>query len=278
MNNRKDIITGVRYFALTLVITLVYSINFLNLKMNPASIRGILLLLLMGLLQAVVIGYPVIRSNLSGWKLMLTLFFSYYAATIFMSQIEAVVFLQYLVEIMPVDVTSGALLNGAIGAAIISFAAVVIFKKAGKGEESGEKADTLKMPAGQWAWRTVVISLIYVVIYLIFGALVAKPLGGEAFDQYYAGLQMPPWIIPFQFIRGLIWVAITLPIVLTMKGKAWEKKLAVSLFLSVLISSLVIPPNEFMPPRIQFAHFVELFTSMFLFGWLVVLILTKRKR
>ena len=278
MNSRKDIITGLRFFALTLVITLIYSINFLSLKLNITSIKGLLPVLLMGLLQAIVIGYPVIRATLHGWKLTLTLFLSYYAATYLMSQIEALVFLQYLVEIMTVDVTPKALLNGAIGAAIISAAAVLIFTKSGKGEESKEKADTLKMPAGQWAWRTAVLALIYVFIYMAFGALVAKPLGGEVFDKYYAGLQMPPWILPFQFLRGLIWASITLPIVLTMKGKAWEKKLAVSLFLSVLISSLVIPPNEFMPPRIRLAHFIELFTSMFLFGWLDVLILTKRKR
>lgn len=64
-------------------------------------------------------------------------------------------------------------------------------------EESRAPNRQLTMPWTGWAWKLTLIAVIYVVIYMTFGALVAKPLAGERFHQeYYADLQLPVWILP----------------------------------------------------------------------------------
>jgi len=278
MNQKSIILIVLRVIILAIIIAILSSIDFLGLKLTVSWGSNLFLISLMALLQSMVISYPVIRSRWSGWKLILTIFFIYYGVTTFMTQIESVVFLQYLVDIIPVEATPGLFLNGAISAVIISPVAVILYGKYKKSTVENGTNQRLIMPAKQWIWKVLIIAVIYVFIYLLFGALVAKPLAGKAFDEYYANLQMPSWIIPFQILRGIIWILISLPIIRMMKGKIWETKLAVSLVLSVLISSLVIPPNEFMPSAIRHAHFVEIFLSMFLFGWITVWILTFKRK
>lgn len=276
------IITPIRIIVLALVIAVVYSIDFLGLKLDMSSPKVILPVLVLAFLQSIVISYPVIRSSWHGWKLMLTIFFVYYGTTFFMSQIEAIVFLQYFVDIIPEGTILGTFINGAISTVIISPVALAIYNKfkSSAVEHSAEDANNIKpltMPTGKWVWKIALIAVIYIMIYFIFGALVAKPLAGRAFDEYYANLQLPAWIIPFQFLRGVIWTLITVPVIRMMRGKVWETKLAAALLLSVLFSSLLIPPNEFMPSAIRLAHFVETLTSMFIFGWICVWILYGRK-
>jgi len=53
-----------------------------------------------------------------------------------------------------------------------------------------------------------VIAVVYVIIYISFGMFVFRPLAGEAFQEYYADLQMPGWILPFQMVRAMIWTAL----------------------------------------------------------------------
>jgi len=113
-----------------------------------------------------------------------------------------------------------------------------------------------------------------VLIYIGFGMFVFQPLAGDAFQQFYAGLEMPSWILPFQALRALIWVALALPIIRMMKGAWWETGLAVSLLYSVLMGGLLLMPNPFMPEVICRAHFVEILTSNFVFGWIVVWVLS----
>jgi hypothetical protein len=84
---------------------------------------------------------------------------------------------------------------------------------------------------------------------------------------------MPVWILPFQAVRGLIWAALALPIIRMTKGAWWEAGLAVSLLFGLLMSALLITPNDLMPPAIRFGHFFELLSSNFVFGWIVVALL-----
>jgi len=47
------------------------------------------------------------------------------------------------------------------------------------------------------------VAVIYVIIHISFGMFVLRPLAGEAFLEYYADLQLPAWMVPFQMMRGL---------------------------------------------------------------------------
>jgi len=108
--------------------------------------------------------------------------------------------------------------------------------------------------------------------------LVAMPIGGKAFQQFYGDLQMPAWFLPFQMVRGMIWAALAIPVIRMMRGRLWETGLAVALLFSVLMGSLLLVPNEYMPNQVRMAHIVEVSSSNFLFGWIVVWILGRIHR
>lgn len=275
MNSRNFPATFARVLVLGIIIAFVSSLDPSAFRWNasPASFAWSLV---MGLMQAAVFGYLLLRVTWRGWKLIAALFLVYAGITVFQTQIEAIVFLQYLKNIIPAAAMPALIVNDTFRAAIITAAAVVIFDKFKTATLPESASQPLHLSAWQWIWKIGALAVIYVFIYLLFGALVAKPLAGAAFDEYYANLQLPPWIIPFQMIRGAIWVLLTIPLIRMLRGSWLEIGLAVALMLSVPISSLVIPPNEFMPAPIRWAHFVELLTSMFLLGWIDYWLLTWR--
>ncbi len=103
------------------------------------------------------------------------------------------------------------------------------------------------------------------------------PLAGDAFEEFYAGLEMPQWILLLQAARALIWVALAVPVIRMMKGPRWEAGLAVALLFSVLMGALLLIPQDIMPDAIRMAHFAEVTLSNFLYGWVVVFILNYRR-
>ena len=269
MNRNINFMFFLKSLGLGLIIAILFRIDFWGLQINFSLSDGFFPLWLMGFLQALVLGYPIMRTSWSGWRLIGTVFLIYFGITTFMTQIETVVFLQYLVDIVPTEDTFNLFFNGAVTAAILAPKAVVIHGKYFRTEEGIEQTAKIVMNIRQWIVKLGLVALIYAIIYILFGALLFKPLAGAAFDEYYAGLQMPAWIIPFQLIRGILFAFLAFPVIRMLKGSFWETGWAVSLLYSVLLASLVLPPNEFMPATIRFPHMIELFTSMFLFGWIV---------
>ncbi|MEW6182974.1 MAG: hypothetical protein AB1500_07330 [Bacillota bacterium] len=235
----------------------------------------------MAVVQAVlvtlVLSYAVIRSRWSGWRLAVTVFVVYYGISTFLSQIESVVFLKYLVDIIPAEMLPKLFAQGAVVAALFAPMIVLFWRRKKGTEPASEPNGRLVMPPAEWAWKLLLAAVIYIAVYISFGALVFMPLAGEAFQEYYAGLETPWWIIPFQGLRGLIWIALALPVIRMMKGRWWEAGLAVSLLFSVLMGSLLLIPTEIMPDRIRLAHLVEVSSSNFLFGWVVVLLFRRRQ-
>lgn len=269
MNRNINFMFFLKSLGLGLIIAVLFRIDFWGLQINFSLSDGFFPLWLMGFLQAAVLGYPIVRTNWSGWRLIGTVFLVYFGIATFMTQIETVVFLQYLVDIVPAEDTFKLFFNGAVIAAILAPKAVIIHGKYLKTEEETEEIAKIVMNTKQWIVKLGLVAIIYAIIYILFGALVFKPLAGAAFDEFYAGLQMPAWIIPFQVIRGILFTFLVFPVIRMLKGSFGETGWTVSLLYSVLLASLVLPPNEFMPTTIRFAHMIELFTSMFLFGWIV---------
>ena len=87
-------------------------------------------------------------------------------------------------------------------------------------------------------------------------------------------LRSEPLLILLQIGRGLLWLAIAVPVIKMMNGNRWEAGLAVALLFAMTSAQLLIP-NPLMPAEVRMAHLVETVTSNFLFGWLVVLILVQ---
>jgi hypothetical protein len=132
----------------------------------------------------------------------------------------------------------------------------------------------------QWSRRLAALAVLYVVVYFVFGYFVAWQW--EEARLFYSGttdikpffthfgdlfLKEDPVIIPFQLLRGALWTALALVIVWMMKGRRWEASLAVALTFSALLAvPLGLFPNPYMPPMVRQAHFIEILSSMLLFG------------
>jgi len=239
---------------------------------------GLLPLLLMCFLDAAVLSCLIIRSRWGGWKLVAVMFFALFGVKTFLSQIETLVFLHYLVEIVPVEAVPKFFAQGAISAALFSPLAVSIYGRMKLGDVKIGSGERLRMPLTEWVWKLALIAVVYVFVYILFGMFVFKPLAGEAFQEYYSGLQLPWWILPFQAVRGLLWALLALPVIRMLRGRLWESGFAVALMFSVLMASSLLLPTEVMPQPIRTAHFLEILSSNFLFGWITVWLLSLRRR
>ncbi len=236
----------------------------------PASMRA---LLAVCFLDTLALSYPILRSRWNGWPLVVSLALLFFGVMTFLSQIETVVFLEQLVSRVSPDLVPKLLVQGVIVAVLFSPLAVLVHGKMRRTKEMSTPNPRLVMPWSEWAWKLPSVAIAYYLIYMSFGMFVFIPLAGPAFQQFYAGLQMPWWMPLLQMGRAMIWTALALPVIRMMRGRAWEAGLAVALLFSLLMGDLLLLPNAIMPDRIRIGHLVELLTSNFLFGWVVVWLL-----
>ncbi len=241
-----------------------------------------LLLLAVCLLQVMVMTHLILRSRWTGWRLIAAVFFIFYGVTTFMPQIESAVFLTRL----PPGTLPRLFLMGVLIAIPFSVLAVLIL-----GRRKAEGVDTapnyrLVMPASEWAWKLVAIAVVYVILYFTFGYFVAWRHPGVA--EYYGGvdpgsflaqmktvLRNTPWLVPFQIVRALCWVALALPVIRMLKGKWPETALSLGLLFAVVMNAPLLLPNPYMPEPVRMAHLVETASSNFIFGVFVGWLLTQ---
>jgi hypothetical protein len=260
------------FFLLNLIVSWFSGIG--RYQQIPDPIQGVLWTLLISLVTVAAVSYPIIQSRWTGWKLVVTIFIVVFGIRAFLSQIESLVFLRYLVNILPEQLPVLLLINGFVVALLFAPAAVWAWGKFKSNDEY--PAQTVKLWSKDLSWKLIIIGVIYLFVYILFGMFVFRGLAGDAFDAYYTNLQMPAWITPFQIIRGVIWALIALPVIRMMRGSTWQKGLAVALLFSIIMGALLLTPSTVMPERIRLSHLVEVSTSNFVFGWIVVLLLNKK--
>jgi hypothetical protein len=239
---------------------------------------ALLALLVISLINAAVWSYVILRAAWTGWKLVLAIVLVFYGVTTLMPQIETAFFITSL----PPGMLPRLFIAGAIMAAVFSPLSVLIL---GKARSRLDDTRWPTMSAGSWVVKLSLIIVIYVVIYFTFGYFIAWKSAavrayygghdpGSFFAQIASVLRDQPSLVLLQVVRALLWTAIALPVIRIMNGKWWEAGLAVALVFTVTSSQLLLP-NPLMPYEVRMAHLLETSTSNFLFGWLVVLILTR---
>lgn len=250
-----------------------------------------MVLLLVSMVNALILAYPILRSRWSGLKLIATVFLVLFGTQTFMSQIETMFFGSAFD--IAADQMRNIILSGALTALFFSPLAVLILGKmrrapsaasapsAAVASVAAEPTQRLVFPVQGWAWRLVLLPVAYVCLYFLFGYFVAwqSPdvrefyTGSTAIEPFFthmlSTLQSTPQIIPFQILRGLIWIGLALPIIKMMKGKSWETSLAVGLLFGLLLTTQLLFPNPYMPAPVRLAHFIETSTSTFVYGWLI---------
>lgn len=227
-------------------------------------------------LDTIVLTYIILRSRWAGWRLMATVFFIFYGVMTFMSQIESAVFITQL----PAGMLPRLFLMGILIAAPFSVSAVLILGKRKADNENTSPNTRLVMPAMEWAWKVAVIIIAYVVLYFTFGYYIAWK--NPEVRAYYNGidegsffahmnvvLKNDTWLIFFQMMRAILWLAIALPVIRMMKGQWQETALAVGLLFAVVMNAQILLPNPYMPEAVRMAHLVETAPSNFIFGFLI---------
>ena len=285
---KTALLVGLRVIALTIILAVCVAVagGVVGLQGNsqppePAG-AAVLLLLAVCFLQVVVVTHLILRSRWSGWRLVATIFVVFYGVMTFMPQIESAVFLNRL----PPGTLPRLFLMGALVAAPFSALAVLILGKRKADSDDTERNSRLMMPATEWAWKLAVIALVYLTLYFSFGYFIAwkNPAvpeyyggtdPGDFFAQMGAVLRDTPWLIPFQILRAVLWVALALPVMRMLKGRWPETAIALGSLFAVMTAPLLLP-NPYMPEAVRMAHLVETGSSNFVFGAFIGWLLTQR--
>lgn len=244
---------------------------------------ALIALLTVCFLNTVVLAHIILRSRWVGWRLIATAFFVFYGVMTFMSQIESAVFVTRL----PSGMLPRLFLMGALIAAPFSVLAVLILGKRKADTVNTELNARLVMPTKEWAWKLAVIAIAYLILYFTFGYFIAWQ--NPAVREYYGGsdegsffanmstvLANTFWLIPFQILRAMLWVAIALPVIRMMKGQWQETALTLGLLFAVLMNAQLLLPNPYMPEAVRMTHLIETASSNFIFGFLIGWLLAQR--
>lgn len=229
------------------------------------------------LLSALCISYPILRAKHGGWPLVLGMGVSFFGLQTFMGQIETAYF-QYAFPL--IDDAELAKLFGRGALTALGFVPLAVWVlRRGLPKNQSNQSPWADVPWSLWARRAPLLALAYVVIYLLFGYFVAWQFAD--LRQFYTGSQenlgllsvmrqntvVEPGFLPFQFLRGLLWVAFSLPVILLVRER---RAAAVSLALLMgLFGAQILLPSAFFPPVVRLAHFLETTSSTALFGFLV---------
>ncbi len=244
------------------------------------------LLPLVSLIMVALLSYLALRSRWHGWKLAGVLFLIYYILYSFLGWMEVLAF-PAVGNRMPPGMLTSLLTTGLIIGVPFSLLTVWILGKTRPDPADAQLPLRFAMPATEWAWKIAAAAVLYIVVYFTFGYFVAWRTSG--LPEFYGGtdpgsflgqlgnvLRDTPWLYPFQFLRGLIWVGTGLLILAMHKGRTWEAALATGLAFTVLMNAGMILPNPFFTPVVQQAHTIELVSCNFLYGILLGLLMTWR--
>jgi hypothetical protein len=234
-------------------------------------------------LNTIVFTHIIVRSRWAGWRLIATVFFVYYGVTTFMSQIESAVFITHL----PSGVLPRLFLMGALIAAPFALVAVPILGKRKVDTENATLKGRLVMPPKEWAWKLAFVAIVYLLLYFTFGYFIAwrnpsvrEYYGGSDEGSFFTHMSTvvteTSWLIPFQVMRAMLWVAIALPVIRMMKGQWQETALTLGLLFGVLMNTQLLLPNPYMPKAVRMTHLIETASSNFIFGVVIGWLLTQR--
>ncbi len=240
----------------------------------PPDAAALVALLLFSVSVSAVLSWMIVRSTSSGWRLVVAVFFAYFGLGTAMFQIESAVFLP---RHLPSGFVPRLFAMGAIIALFFAPAAVWIHGRLRARPLAEATAPTLT--ARGWASWLGALAAVYVALYFLAGYFIAfrNPELVAYYDEvnegsFGAGMARvwatTPWLFGLQFLRGLLWVALVLPFVISFRGRPWELPPMIGCAFSVW-TLMLLSPNPFMPESVRLSHLVETGASNFVFGCLV---------
>jgi hypothetical protein len=234
-------------------------------------------------LISLVTAWIIERSRWRGLKLIAALVFTFYGLMTVISQIETIA---YLRAKMPPGVIKNLFVLGAVVAFLfVPLAVLIMGKIRGPEQPHAERPLTLKSQAARFG----ILAIVYVVLYYLFGYYVAwqNPelrlyYSGTTelkslYQQMHTNVTGTPWMLPFQFVRGLLWALFAYPVVRMLNTRRIETAGILAALFGVGSFALLIP-NPLMPASVALSHFWETLGSDLLLGAIVGWVLAKNAR
>jgi len=223
--------------------------------------------------------YIIKQAQFGGMKLFIRMVFSMFFVQIFMAQIETLFFGYAFPVLTNLDVKLIM-----IAGLIPLLATTPILLKFFQNKNS--VVEKQKIDVEIMLKKLGIIGVIYVFVYFIFGYFAAWQF--EELRVFYSGSPVKlgffahladmaktnPIIYPFQFLRGILFGFFVIPLMVVFKTK---KTFITGICLIYLYLGVIfIMPNIMFPNMVRLGHFIELTTSMLLFGIIVGNILWRK--
>lgn len=295
MSFKKFVSYALRFILIYILVTVFFAVGsgvmagkLPAAESEPGLVSDVAGLLIICLVETVTISALILTSRWSGWKLIILLPLAYYGATAFMMQIETWYFLSDLTvgpDVLPL------LFLMRVPLCFIAIPLAILILGKGKAQKDDAPNPALVMPVSQWIWKAALIAAAYVTLYWLAGYYIAWQ--NPELRAFYGapGEIIPFWthtlatlrdgsnLFPFQFLRGLLWMLCTLPIIRGSKVNAWWTALLVGVMLSFPQNSAHIIANPLMPAAsVRMSHLIETASSTFLFGTIVVWLLHREHK
>jgi hypothetical protein len=128
--------------------------------------------------------------------------------------------------------------------------------------------------ATEWGWRIPLAALAFMPIYLFFGRLVV-PFTYEYYLQELVGLSAPGWgqILPVLFMRSVLFLAASLPVLLTWGKSRRGLVLSLGFALFVLVGAVGLIGGYWMPVSMRLFHGFEILADSLVYSWVIVILL-----
>jgi hypothetical protein len=128
--------------------------------------------------------------------------------------------------------------------------------------------------AGEWLWRLAAALCAFPLIYWTFGLMIA-PFVRPYYEQGQFGLALPSAgaIVLVQFLRSALFLAATLPILITTAGPRRHLILTLGLAFYVLVGLYGLVQTYWLAPTLLILHNLEIFTDSMVYALALALLL-----
>ncbi len=252
---------SVLYTISNMVLPFSQAFKSMNAAADPLSA---VFLMIVSVFNSYLIYFIASRSSWRGSKRVAGIVFTVFMVSSFMTQIETLFFGSAFEALTTADV----ILIMLAPLPSITAAALLCVKLYGAGDTAAKAGPLPLMPLIK---RIAALGAVYTAIYFLFGYFVFEALrvfySGSPEDAGFIGQLMNNELViyPFQFLRGMMFAAFTLPLLSMLRGN--KNAFFKSVCLVYLTAAVVlIIPNPLFPDTVRWAHFIEMLSSMLVFG------------
>jgi hypothetical protein len=124
-----------------------------------------------------------------------------------------------------------------------------------------------------------VAAVAFMPIYLFFGQMVV-PFTYDYYLQQMAGLTAPAWgqILPVLLLRSLLFLAASLPVLVTWGRSRLSLVLSLGFALFLLVGGLGLVGGYWLPLEVRLFHGVEILADSLVYAWVLVLLVVKKRQ